>query len=209
MIYYASKKLSKGHLDCECSCRTSNDGAAVSGMQWLFVILSLIVISLPLSVQGEARDQTFTISEGWNSVFLVVEPSSLEPESVFAGVERISSVWAWNPALGSVEFIQDPSELTPEDPRMLAWFPDNPLVSNLHAIHGGRAYLIHREGTGDVEWTVTGEPVVPDIEWKPNSFNLVGFPLEAGNEPFYEAFFEHSPAHAGQKIWRLDNASGQ
>ena len=55
----------------------------------------------------------------------------------------------------------------------------------------------------------SGEPAIPDIDWRPDSFNFVGFHLDdQGPQPFFIDFFSTSPAHAGEEIYRLDNATG-
>jgi hypothetical protein len=112
-----------------------------------------------------------------------------------------------------VEFIQDPSVPIPNQSTWLAYYHGSTapeelksfILSNLHAIHGNSAYLIQRGGTAGVNFPVSGEPVIPSVNWKPNSFNLTGFHLAAGGEPTYSDFFSSSPAHAGQEVWVLRN----
>jgi hypothetical protein len=170
--------------------------------------------------------QEFTLHPGWNAVFLEVQPGLSpsppagctpaadrtlpEPCEIFGGVPGIESVWAWNPRTSTVEFVQNPTLPVQGTPYMLSWFPGQPLASNLHAITGETAYLIHRDESspGDVTITVTGEPTIPRIKWVANSFNLVGFHLVPGGEPLFMDFFSGSPAHAGQEVFVLDNATG-
>jgi hypothetical protein len=45
------------------------------------------------------------------------------------------------------------------------------------------------------------------LEWLPNSFNLVGFHLDPADPPTFGSFFDPSPAHRNQAIYRL-NQSG-
>ena len=152
----------------------------------LFAVLFSSVIGLCLDVQAEPISVTFTLTPGWNSVFLQVEPENSNPSEVFSDIADLVSVWKWNPNAGAVEFIQDPSEITSASSGYLVYFPppdpqhpDVPhILTNLHAIHGNSGYLIHLGGSVDVPLTATGEPLTPDIDWVPNSFNLVGFSLE-------------------------------
>jgi hypothetical protein len=99
-----------------------------------------------------------------------------------------------------VEFIQNPTQLIPSSPQMLNYKPDDPdkIVTNLYAIHGNQAYLIHV--TAGATLTVTGEPKVPNTNWKPNSFNFVGFHVDAASPPLFHAFFEPSSAHNGDFV---------
>jgi hypothetical protein len=164
---------------------------------------------------AEPVNQVITLEAGWNAVFFEVEPSNTDPAVVFAGLEgeeNLLSVWTWNPNAGTVEFIQNPTQLIPSSPQMLNYKPDDPekIVTNLYAIHGNQAYLINV--SSDATLTVTGEPKVPNTNWKPNSFNLVGFHVDAVSPPFFNTFFGPSSAHNGSLIgrdtpefYRLDN----
>jgi hypothetical protein len=173
------------------------------------------------SAQAASVSQHLILKPGWNAVFLQVEPNTVDvngkpttptPELVFAGLTGVQSAWAWNPRSSAVEYIQNPNQFVAKGPYMLSWFPGQPLITNLRAIHGEQAYLINiAAGTPPQTWTVEGEPTVPRIDWKPNSFNLVGFhlELEADNETFYSDFFASAGALAGQDTYRLDNATGE
>lgn len=167
----------------------------------------MVWLLLTLHPAGAAPvTQTVTLKPGWNAVFLEVDPVSTDCSDVFSGLNDLISVWTWNPRVAAVEFIQDPDTLVPEQPNWLSYFPDKPVLTTLYAIYGERPYLIKMGGAVDVVWTVAGEPRLPRITWKQDSFNLVGFHLAAGNEPFFEDFFSGSPAHAGQTIMVLNNA---
>lgn len=173
-------------------------------ISFLFSSLILLLFTTnPLSAQ--TVDQTITLTPGWNAVFLEVRPHSTAPADVFAGITDLQSVWMWNPRTGTVEFIQNPSTLVPEQPQWMVYFPGNPVLTNLFAIHGETPYLINLGGTTDVNWTITGEPTIPHIDWKANSFNFVGFHLTSGEEPLFDYFFSSSLAHTGQETYILNN----
>jgi len=169
-------------------------------------ILLILIIGLGAQIAFAAPyTQTIQLKSGWNSVFLEVKPDSPEPETVFASLgDNLTSVWAWNPQSSTVEFVKSPSEYVEDDPQLLYYIPSAP-IRNLHAIHGNKAYLINM--SADATLTVTGERLVPNIKWKPNSFNLVGFHLNTANAPIYSSFFAGTPAHEDQDMYRLDNAS--
>lgn len=188
----------------------------------IFCSIILLTLSLAGKVVAEPVTQTITINPGWNAVFLEVEPVWFDlatqlayPDNkptdaavVFANLPDLTSAWMWNPRAGTVEFVQDPSTLVPEGPTMLVYDPANPIVSNLYSIQGNHAYLINFGGAVPVDWQVRGEPLPPKIDWKPNSFNFVGFHVASVSPPLFEDFFSSSPAHAGQQIFVLDNATG-
>ncbi|MGB5684931.1 MAG: hypothetical protein WBM35_03905, partial [Candidatus Electrothrix sp.] len=130
---------------------------------------------------------------------------STAPADVFGSVTNLLSVWYDNPNNTTVEFIQNPDVMVPKQDRKLTWFPDNPIISNLYAIHGGAAYLVHIGGTASTELVVTGEPVSAKINWQANSFNFVGFSLVKGQEPLFRDFFSADAALAEQEIYTLVN----
>lgn len=186
----------------------------------LSIIFSLFIFTLLqyTTAMAEQVTQSFTMSPGWNAIFLEVEPVTTDPAAVFGNMVDAAtqqdrsgdllSVWMWNPNTGTVEFIVDPDQLVPNQPEFLAYLPNNPILTNLHGIHGNTAYLINISGASDVVLTVTGEPKNPMVDWKANSFNFTGFHLTAGQEPLFADFFSTSPAHVGQEIYVLDNVTG-
>jgi hypothetical protein len=117
-------------------------------------------------------------------------------------------VWRWNPNTSTVEFIQHPDVPVPTGSLWLVYYPSDPVVTNLHAIHGETPYLIHLGGTENVTWTVTGEPSIPHIDWKSNSFNFVGFHLDPNQGPLFGDFFSSSLAHDPNTAYVLNNITG-
>ena len=168
--------------------------------------LALLVLMAGVA-HSEMVSQSFTLHPGWNAIFLEIEPQSTAPGTVFGTVTNLQSVWMWNPAGNTVEFIQDPDEMLPDEPDWLVYFPGNPVVTSLKAIHGNRAYLLKIGGSSTTTITVEGIPLVPVPRWKPNSFNLVGFHIGQGNHPSFSQFFASDPALAGQDIYVLDDAT--
>lgn len=189
----------------------------------VMTVLSIFILTfLVTETKAEPVVQTITINPGWNAIFLEVEPvwfdqatqdaypdkEPTDPEVVFANLPDLTTAWMWNPRAGTVEFVQDPSTLVPEGPTMMVYDPTNPIVSNLYSVQGNHAYLINYGGATPVDWQVRGEPLAPQLDWKPNSFNFVGFHIDPVSPPLFFDFFSSSPAHAGQQIFVLDNATG-
>ncbi len=162
---------------------------------------------------GGAVTQEFELNPGWNAVFLEVQPEPRDPATVFAGIaSRLESVWTWMDRYSTVEFIEDPNEGLWGQPAWHVYFPASgadparAALSNLFAVVGCRAYLIHLGGTGPVTLSVTGSPSVRSIRWTPNSFNLVGFHVKGDSPPTFASYFAPSAAHAGQPVYRLTQA---
>ena len=66
---------------------------------------------------------------------------------------------------------------------------------------GNRAYLILAEQ--DFTWSLQGLVELSRVVWKADSFNFIGFPLEAESPPTFEKFFGGSKAHRSSRIFRL------
>jgi hypothetical protein len=173
----------------------------------LFLLFTLLGV-LPAFAQW--TNQTIVLRPGWNSVFLEIQPEPRECDALFAGVP-VDSVWAWNRRFSPVQFIQDPGELIPGEPDWLTYLPTSHLARatmNLFTLQGSRAYLIKLpENAAQVSWTFSGRPLVRRLEWLSDSFNFTGFHVEAVNPPTFQNLFASSPAHAGQRVYRLVNGS--
>jgi hypothetical protein len=146
--------------------------------------------------------QSITLKPGWNAVFLEVQPEPRTPVAVFQGVP-VESVWTWHERSSPVEFIQDPAEGLWGKPGWNVYYktPRDAFLTNLYAIQANRAYLVKLGGTQQVTWTVSGRPAPPRIAWVPDSFNLVGLPVDPAAPPSFQSFFAPSSAHAGQPVY--------
>ncbi len=160
------------------------------------------------------QTQTFNLQAGWNAVFVELIPTNTRPEIVFAGLP-LDSAWAFQNRATSVDFIQDLAEPVWNSERWNFYVPTNRLESRanrLAAILGCQPYLI--KVASAATWTVTGRPALKRTTWAPNSYNLVGFPLDPAAPPTFQTFFRPSSAHYNtttsvmQPIYRL-NPAGQ
>ena len=104
------------------------------------------VFSLLFFVQesnGQWAEQTFTFKPGWNAIFLEVAPDPNQCDDVFAGLP-VLSVWRWNPRTSSVEYIQNPETMMPEQPQWLVYFPPSQpkkFLTNLYTVQEGKALI--------------------------------------------------------------------
>lgn len=133
--------------------------------------------------------QTIALRAGWNAVFVRLDPVDRAPAAVLASVP-VDKVAAFFPTRSPVEFIQDPASEPWKQPGWRAWFaPALPeaAISDLHAITGGEAYLVH--ATAAATWNITGKIVFRPTRWRADSFNFVGFPVDPVNPPTIQAWF--------------------
>lgn len=174
------------------------------------VAVSLVLGASPASAQPEAT-QTFLLQPGWNAIYLEVRPEPNDTDTVFGGLP-LASAWTWNPAYPRPEFIEDPDETLIGSPAWLGYFPQprpEAVLTNLFAVQPNRAYLLKIDGTEPVPWTVRGRPEIRDHRWVPDSFNLVGFPVDPAIPPTFSNYLAPSPAHAGQPVFRLVGGTWQ
>ena len=86
-------------------------------MRWKFRgAIGALTILLSGTASGDSLvTQTFTLTSGWNAVFLEVTPQTNSVLDVFSGIP-IDSVWTFIHEGQGVEFIQDVSEDLVDDP---------------------------------------------------------------------------------------------
>ncbi len=169
----------------------------VVGFVGLFIVTGL-------GAQGTI-EQVFDLHPGWNAVYLEVEPEDTSIEGALAGLP-VESVWTWRAGIRKSQFVQDPAQkLQPLD-GWFGWFPPSrpeSSLNNLFHFEANRAYLIELGGAAPMTWRVTGTPALPVVRWEPDSFNLVGFPVDPASPPTLGEYFAPSSAHDGQEIYEL------
>lgn len=192
----------------------------LDGRGRLYATATSLLLStlLPLSWQAHGLSPTLTrtyaLKAGWNAIYLDVQPTNTAIQTVFTGIP-IASVWRFQERLSAVEFIKNPAEPVWNTDRWLVHVPTNEVASldnNLYHVTGGMAYLIRV--AQPATWRVTGSPVFSPIGWKPNAYNLRGFPIDPGIPLSFRDYFKHSPAHFNKDTGQLEaihrlNASGQ
>ncbi|MGC9329739.1 MAG: hypothetical protein ACP5I1_19045, partial [Candidatus Hinthialibacter sp.] len=149
-------------------------------------------------------EQTISLQQGWNAVFLEVEPYPKDCQILFQDMP-LKSVWYYDQRFSSVQFILDPSEITPNDPQWYCYFPadrSESIATNLYTLDAGKAYLIEMEQP--YTWSVTGKPLYYQQNWNPDSYNLVGFHVDPQNPPSFTTWFTTSAAHQPLDIWTLN-----
>ncbi len=177
------------------------------------VLLLLVAGASLLCVpaHGQWMTQSFTLQPGWNAVFLEVAPSPQACDALFEGVP-VEAVCGWNQASSPVQYISDPDEAVEQPEDWLLYFPvthPKRVLNSLNVLHGGKPYLIHLGGGAPVNWDVKGVATLRATKWRPDSFNLVGFYTESSGGPTFFDYFAPSPAHAGQPVYQLNNATGK
>lgn len=152
---------------------------------------------------GPFRTQTIQLEAGWNAVYLEIEPRKGEPSALFAGTP-IEIAAAYMRPVTAMEFIDSPSEVLPDRKGWNVWYApgrDDALLSNLSAIQAHHSYLLYTEQA--YTWSLEGTPFHAAARWHPNAFSLVGFPIDAAEQPTVANFFAGAAAHTPLKIYRM------
>lgn len=173
-----------------------------------FLMLHLTLAALLVAQIASAettRTQTVALHRGWNAVFLQVSPTNREPGAVFANTP-IDIVATYFAVGKSVQYIQNPGSIGWNKSGWGVWYApsrSDSFLSSLYAIQGNQSFLIFSKQ--DFTWTVTGNVEFVPVRWKNDSFNLVGFGVDASSPPTFDQFFAPSPAHQPYRIYRLVN----
>ncbi len=149
------------------------------------------------------RTQVIELHQGWNAVWLEVEPLDLSADVVFAGTAVDVCARFFRPAQ-TLEFIKDPSEKPFNQEGWGVWYAparEDALVKTLEHVNGQAAYLIH--ATQAATWSVTGSVRFKAAEWKHGAFTLAGFSVDAAHPPTFAEFFAGSGGTVGSQIFRL------
>lgn len=176
-----------------------------------FSLLTLIsslcfLLSIPSALVAQTvRQQVIELNPGWNAVWLEVDPSELTPSRVFADLP-VDVVATYSGSVRAAQFVNDPSADMLASFGWAVWYAptrSDAFLTTLSAIQGGRAYLMHAATNATLE--VVGQIPPVKVEWIPNSYNFIGFPVQDPGGPTFSQFFRHSSAHNHNKIYRLVN----
>ncbi len=170
--------------------------------------LLLIACAALAPFASEAATQAIVLKPGWNSVWIDVSPDDPSPAAVFAGLP-VEQVWAYFPKDRPVEFIDDPESGLWNKDAWSVYIPSGPeaFLTNLFAVLPHRAYLIKLGGSSDAVLMLDGAVGHRPLEWRPKSYNLVGFPVDpATGGGGVGSFFLNEPALKNGAKYKLNHA---
>lgn len=183
-----------------------------SAMLWL---LAMLVWGTGFNVAAsDVASQTLQLEPGWNAVFVELEPDDDNgttaddnvPARVF-NLGNIEMVWAMPRTTSTIQYISQPSEIGINDPDWHVYIPASQptaALTNLHAVTAGRVYLIKVAGTQTQQLVIHGRPQYKRIQWRAESFNLVGF--HADPDPQQQVSFAQFlglPSSSNPSIFKL------
>jgi hypothetical protein len=174
----------------------------------------LVLLGTAGMVHAQTATQSVTLSAGWNAVWLEVEPTdsngqTLAPGAVFSNPAILVAATP-KPRAGLAEFFaEEPGTITTfNQDEWLQWKRTDPSGSNdLPVISGNTPYLIEvAPGTATFTVTITGKARFFTPTWNPDRYNLIGFGLK-GAPTFTQFFGPSGTRHQVSKIFTL-NSSG-
>ncbi len=163
-------------------------------------LLFLLGLGL-LPARAQWMTQTFTMSNGWNALYLQVSPE-LMCHALFTGTP-VKTVHQFNPALNA-QYETSPTQPLERAPEWLTWHSgaSNSLPPTLFALRAGQGYLV----SNDAPYTLVLTGRVESIRrvWRPDDWHLTGLDVAPGAGITFEQFFGAAMEHV-DKLQRVDS----
>ena len=180
-------------------------GLAQSISAYIVIVSALSSLWAEESAVGVApsRTQVIELAEGWNSVYLEVEPVETDPDELFFDTP-IEIAAAYLRPVTSQQFVEGPTQVLSDPKGWNVWYSpsrEDALLTNLYDIQAHRSYLLFSKEAFTLN--LSGIPYYGTAEWHPTAYSLVGFPIDAAQAPTVENFFSGVDAHEDLKIYRM------
>ena len=132
-------------------------------------------LCLPWAAWAITTSQTINLEQGWNSVWLTLQPDDGAVEAVFAD-SAIQMVMTPQVDLGAAEFVGDVGRVRVNQDGWRSWRRSSPVQEHtLALVRAHRGYLIYADSA--ITLTVTGEAWFERPEFRPDGYSLIGFSL--------------------------------
>ena len=159
---------------------------------------------LALPARAQWLTQTLNLKQGWNAVFLHVDPGYATVDQLIGStapvLTPIEQVWRWDPKPTTAQFITSPQQPTDTGSQWVNWKRSDGGSSALLRLAGNTAYLVY--STSDFAWELKGRPVLPSYQWSTSGLNFFGFPTVSVAPPTFEDFLADVPSLQLGEIFR-------
>lgn len=169
----------------------------------LAVLLLSTACSFSTIFGASLRTQSIVLKEGWNSVWLEVEPTVAKPGEAFA-LLPIDTVACYIPGRMQQKFLRDPGDAPWREEGWSVWYASSKpegFLSQLQELPAQRPLLVHAKA--NCIWNVRGQALATVLTWYPDTCTFTGLPVSDDNPPTFDAFFSGSAAHKRLRIFRL------
>ena len=138
--------------------------------------------------QGHAQwiTQTNALKPGWNAVYLHVDASHTNLNSLIDANVLIDEVWLWSHDLPPGLSLATPPDPTTTPASQWSKWTKEDTNSVLQTLPGNAALLV--KASTNFAWQVKGRPVAPSYRWTLTGLNFVGFPTATPTNPDFDAF---------------------
>lgn len=160
---------------------------------WRFLGICVwgICVGVASSLQAQCISQRIALVEGWNPVYLSIQPNPAELNETLSGVP-ILMVHYWTGRAGA-SFVDN--AFAGDD--WLSWYPPASGIPNtLHGWLGDRCYLIYASAA--TELVLKGSPLIPQKNWFAGAHNLAGFQVVPDPTPEQSAKLRFSTFFSAQ-----------
>ena len=162
---------------------------------------AMVMIFAALSASAQWLTQTNVIPPGWSAVYLYVDASSQNLNTLTGGTP-IDQIWLWKVPASPAQYItsQDLDPLSPAgSSRWLTYYsPALGQASSFSSLVPNTGYLVHNTSTSNFTWRVQGHPVPPEYVWDNTGLNLIGYDTPYASPPSWQSFLAPVPALASR-----------
>ena len=142
-------------------------------------------------------EETMTLTNGWNAIYLESTPTNAVCEDFFAGapVARVASYYS-DAYSSTRQLADDGTEIAQKPVSYHVWVPGDETASTMSALAGGRVYLIY--ATNVWRRSFYGIPAAPQQTWRATSgdtgfMNLVGVSADTSDYVTAKTYFGEGP----------------
>ena len=156
-----------------------------------------VLLLLPVAASASHINETMTLEDGWNAIYLESTPTNALCSEFFAGSPVVRVASYQSDAYSSTRQIADDGTSIDQKPISYhVWLPDDETASTMDALVGGNVYLIYTTNV----WSKTflGVPAAPRQTWRATSgdtgfMNLVGVSVDTNDTVTAKLYFGEGP----------------
>lgn len=154
------------------------------------LVASLLL--LLASVEAKWKSEFYSLKAGWNSIYLFVDASYTDIDTLLTSYPQIEEVWRWQPDGLSKRILTSPEEPV-SGPEWAIWRRGDPQNSAITRLYPNYAYLIKvKAGSDAFTLDLKGEATLPRVVWRTDGVNLIGFPVAQSPSPTFNSFLDNS-----------------
>ena len=157
----------------------------------ILILLPVAAVAMPLV------EETMTLANGWNAIYLESTPTNSVCEDFFAGapVARVAS-YSSDAYSSTRQLADDGTEITQKPVSYHVWVPGDETASTMSSLLGGNVYLIY--ATNGWSKTFRGVPAAPRQTWRATSgdvgfMNLAGVSADTNDYVTAKTYFGEGP----------------